>query len=878
MSKFKILVVFVFFILIVAFLYGCSTKTEETEEIEYNGFILKKEENSYTVVKCVSTKEKVVIPSEYNKLPVSRIGERAFRHCDSLTSIGIPNSVTSIGTDAFYSCDSLKSVTFGGNSKLTSIENSAFLRCSSLTSIGIPDSVTYIESRAFLGCNSLTSISIPDSVTYIGDDAFTFCDSLTNVTIGDSVTHIGDNAFAACFGLTNVTIGDSLRSIGYTAFLGCYSLTSILINAIDPPSLDDSYLTDNLFDDSLLDDYSIFNSLVNYKIYVPAESVDCYKSKFREGADHIEAIGNPNQYIVEDGFVWSADRTMLIMADKNIVGEYSIPDSVTSIGDLAFINCDSVTSIKIPDSVTSIGNNAFTSCDNLTSITIPDSATSIGEDAFYNTAWYNSLPNGLVYAGKVVLEYKGEMLSDTSIVLLDGTKGIASRAFYDCNSLTSITIPDSVTSIGNHAFNSCDSLTSVTFGENSELTSIGGYAFNECDSLTSITIPNSVTSIGNHAFYECQSLISITSEAEKPPSLCDSSVLDYLPLSYKIYVLAESVNAYKTAGNWLEYDNHIESIGNPNQYIVEDGFVYSADRTDIIMANKNIVGEYSIPDSVTSIGNRLFYNCSNLTSIIIPDSVTSIGSSAFSGCNSLTSITIPDSVTRIGWRAFCGCSGLESISVNINNTIYESIDNCVIEIATNTLILGCKSSIIPDSVTSIGDYAFHGCSSLSSIIIPDSVTSIGDDAFYWCDDLTTITFGENSELTSIGNWAFSGCDGLTSITIPDRVTSIGWDAFTGSNLTIYAEAISELDGWDGNWNRYNRPIIWNCTLSQDKTYVVSIDKRNIVNTKSYGLSNPFREGYTFGGWYVSDDFSGTKYDTIERAPSGTLYAKWVEVV
>ncbi len=172
--------------------------------------------------------------------------------------------------------------------------------------------------------------------------------------------------------------------------------------------------------------------------------------------------------------------------------------SVTAIGDLAFRQCSSLTSVTIPEGVTSIGEGAFHYCSGLTSITIPESVTSIGYNAFNGTAWYENQPDGVVYAGKMAYTYKGTMPEGTSITLKEGTKGIASYAFYNCTGLTSVTIPESVTTIGGGAFSACTGLTSVTIPEG--VTSIGDYAFSGCTGLTSVTIPESVTSIGGAAF------------------------------------------------------------------------------------------------------------------------------------------------------------------------------------------------------------------------------------------------------------------------------------------------------------------------------------------------------------------------------------------
>ena len=181
--------------------------------------------------------------------------------------------------------------------------------------------------------------------------------------------------------------------------------------------------------------------------------------------------------------------------------------------------------------------------------------------------------------------------------------------------------------------------------------------------------------------------------------------------------------------------------------------------------------------SVTSIGYSAFGSCISLTSVTIPEGVTSIGNEAFAVCISLTSVTIPEGVTSIGNYAFQSCSGLTSIVVDDNNPVYDSRNNCnaIIETASNALIQGCSSTIIPESVTSIGESAFEDCSGLTSIDIPNSVTSIGDYTFWNCSSLTSVTIPES--VTSIGGWAFQSCSGLTSVTIPNSVTSIGSSAF-----------------------------------------------------------------------------------------------------
>ena len=407
-----------------------------------------------------------------------------------------------------------------------------------------------------------------------------------------------------------------------------------------------------------------------------------------------------------------------------------IPSSVTSIGERAFMGCSGLTGIEIPSSVTSIGEKAFMGCSGLTGIKIPAGVTSIGSSAFYGCSRLTSIE---IPAGVTSIGY-GAFYGCSGLTSINVEAGNVSYDSRDnCNAIiekatntliqgcNNTKIPSGVTKIGSFAFDGCSGLTSIEIPVG--VTEIGSFAFDDCSGVTSIKIPSSVTSIGDGAFYGCSGLTSIVVEA-------DNTVYD------------------------------------------------SRDDCNAIIKKET---------------NTLIHGCKNTK---IPSSVTRIGERAFWDCSELTSIEIPSSVTRIGYGAFDGCSGLTSITVEAGNAMYDSRDNsnALIETKTNTLILGCKSTKIPSSVTSIGSAAFQFCEGLTSITIPEGVTSIGESAFEGCSGLTSIEIP--SSVTSIGNYAFVDCIGLKDVYYTG--TQEQWNAISFGNggdasdvFVIYDEDLDE---------------------------------------------------------------------------------------
>ena len=388
------------------------------------------------------------------------ICDSAFSMCNFLTSIIVPNSVTSIGEGAFSGCILLFKIIIPNS--VTSIGDLAFMDSNALSHIVISNSVTSIGDGTFYGCNSLTNIVIPDSVTSIGDIAFSGCRSLSNIVIPDSVTSIGDYVFEGCTSLSNIVIPNNVTSIGSNAFKNCSSLSNIVI----PDSV--TSIGNGVFSGCLSLKY----------ISIPVNVICLNGNPFSEWNGKLDCL-SPN-FVHECDILFNKDKSEIISFRNQKIESYIIFSNVKRIGDSAFSGCRSLSNIIIPDSVTSIGDGAFYGCSSLTNIVLPDSVTSIGSNAFRDCS---SLSN---------------------IVIPDSVTSIGDYAFEGCASLSDIVVPDSVTSIGSDSFRGCRSLSNIVIPDN--VTSIGSNAFRDCSSLSNIVISDSVTNIGDWAFVNCNKL------------------------------------------------------------------------------------------------------------------------------------------------------------------------------------------------------------------------------------------------------------------------------------------------------------------------------------------------------------------------------------
>ncbi|MEE1254158.1 MAG: leucine-rich repeat protein [Paludibacteraceae bacterium] len=535
------------------------------------------------------------------------IGDYAFRYCEALTEIIIPDSVTSIGKYAFTECSSLASIIIPNS--VTNIEEGAFHECSSLCSIVLPNGIKSIKCSTFSSCFDLTSIILPNSISRIEDYAFYDCSSLTSITIPSGVTHIDKHAFGSCSFLTSVVIPDSVINIGEGAFEDCIFLKSIII----------------------------------------PNSVTSIGQSIFKGCRSLVSITIPNS-------IKSIGKDMF--ADCSSLNSVTISDGVKHIEELAFRNCRSLASITFPKSLNSIKSKAFSGCTSLTSVTIPKNVDNIDMYVFdsckslasikveYGNAMYDSREN----CNAIILTSFNALIAGcVNTYIPNNISIIGAGAFSGCSSLVSITIPDDVVIIGECAFRSCTSLASITLSNN--ITNIHKDTFYGCSSLTSIIIPNSVTNIEEEAFSKCSSLQSITIP-DNVTGIGDRAFEECSSLKSIIIP-----NTVKSLGNAFRDCTSLASINIPNGVMrIENGTFY----------NCSSLTSLTIPNSVMNIGFGAFYGCSSLISITIPDSVTNIEERAFQDCSSLQKICVSKG-EKARFLEMKGLKGQSSILVECNN-------------------------------------------------------------------------------------------------------------------------------------------------------------------------------------------------------------------
>lgn len=785
---------------------------------------------------------KVVLEDIYRGKPVTSIAKNAFRKCWDLEEIVIGNNVRTLEEGAFLNCKNLKSVTIPES--VTSIGVSAFQDCGALTSVSIPDSVTQISNYTFAYCDSLERVELHESITAIGEGAFNECSALKSIDIPDAVVEIGAYAFRAS-GLTSVAFGSGLETIEEYAFNQCASLQTITF--------------------------------------------------------------------AENG-------------------------SLQSIGQRAFAEDRSLTSVVFPEGLVDFGYASFYLCENLAEVSIPDSVTHISAFTFNSTKLFDEgleseadfiyADNWLIACNAAVRETMEELTVDT---LKEGTVGIADEVFYSAAHLKSVVLPETVKAIGDYAFYQCPELWKL---DSNKVEWIGKYAFSECKVLKTIILGEGLKTIDNYAFYNCTQL----DNSSLGGSIIPDSVERIGTFAFKNTSLwnkpDESGVIY--AGNWV-----VGFSGKPGAVTLKDDAIGVADYAFYQCSTLQSISGLS---NVDYIGRAAFYECTNLTSVSLSRNLKKIEDYTFYKCTSLFSVSMPARLKEIGRSAFYKCEWLNA--VDLARSQVEKIGPYAFYGCLNIL-----EADLGESLVSIDDYAFYKCSSIGSLVLPDTLQTIGNKAFYKCEDLRSLDLGEGVErvgeyafygcksleaisvpasvktlernafykcvsveslelaegIETIGDYAFYGLENLSSLSLPANV-NVGKYAFKGcaslkslvlssdvgliadhafygcKNMTVYTDVVSEAEAnWSDRWNSSYRPVVWGCTLSEDKAYVISVPvtegtvtnfntkfaQQNVVNA-------PEKEGYRASGWATEPDGELVyQIKEIVNVPVGTtLYPVW----
>lgn len=712
------------------------------------------------------------------KSGVTNIGRCAFYGGDYLTSVEIPNTVTSIKEKAFTHCSALTDINVAAdNPNFCTVEGVLFNKDRTTlvqypagiksTEYTVPSTVTAIGDRAFEYANILTAVTLPNTVNSIGSYAFAECHGLTSFEIPQGVTEISNSALENCVAMTSITIPDGVTKIGASAFQGCTVLTDVVLP----------------------------NSVT---------SIGGSAFRFCEGLTTM-VIPTKVTTIGQEAFY-----------DCDQLTSVTLPKNLSSIGDGAFKRCISLTDIVLPENITTISNSLFSGCSQLASVTIKGEVTSIGEGAFGSCILLTDfdIPATVTEIGGGAFSYCTGL---SSIFIPDNVTSIEKRVFYECKGLVSVIIPEKVTNIGKEAFYYCSGLEAIMCkAAEPPVCETDAFGYTNVAHIDLYVPEQSVETYKNT---EPWSQFKYISAITAPSGACE----DNLSWNYANGILTVSgTGEMLCTGFWSPWSAYREFI---KSVVLEDGITTIGTSA---FSDYPALISVDLPKSLTSIGQNAFFWCDKLTTVTIPAGVTELGKTAFNGCKGLKSIisyavepptcgancfynvdkSIPVLVPKgslekyqdesaDGWKdftniqvnpiaasGFCGAEGKNlQWTLNIDSVLTISGEGAMADNVSSWIPFraAVKTIVMEDGVTSIGDEAFAECVNLTAVTIPANVASIGNGAFLNCSSLPAIILPKG--ITSIKENTFSGCTKLTGILLPDAVTEIGKSAFAGSGLT-----------------------------------------------------------------------------------------------
>lgn len=818
---------------------------------------------------------------------VAKIGNYAFASCTVLSELTIPATIEALGSYAFQNCANLATVSFAGGGSDVEFGEYVFSECSALARVELSASVGVFDVMSvFSGCDNLASVVVdpgnpnytdqngilynkavtqlifypkqiavtdvvlPDTVTSIGAHVFENNTMIESITIGKNVTTIGDNAFYRCTGLKTITFeagGTEDLQLGEYVFSGCANVSSIALpERVKELSAYAFYLNGGLtsvqFGSQLtkIGAYSLAGTGLP-EIVIPGSVTE------------IEAYAFDNCTALTKAEFPASMKTISssIFSNCNALSEVIIPEGVETIGDFAFEWCVALEEIALPSTLKNIGIFAFSGCTALENIVIPNSVESIGGGAF----------SKCTALSQVTFEEGGEAGLRLETIPEDADLNghmDSEGVFYQCTAMTSISLPSRTEYIGQWCFYNCNVLTAVTFETDesgmSRLETIDELAFVSVHlteltlpeglktiarrafaitgtgaALEEVVIPSTVTTIGEQAFDMQKALKSVViKEGKEELTIVDEAFSDCTALE-TVVLPSNLVSLAEDAFTGCVSVKDFSFSGANENFVVEDGALYNAGKTQLLAFPRGRSGSVTIPEGITELAAYALQGA-NATEIILPSTLTTIGNYGLSG-SAITSIVIPKSVSTMGTNVFLNCADLVSVEFETGSLLTEmgayTFSGTAIEQIT-----------LPGNVTSVGNYSFRNCKELVSVTLPKSIKTFGSNMFYGCSKLTTVTFeaGWTAEAFSSNN--FRECTSLTSITIPAGTKTIGTYAFQDSALTSVTIPNSVTNIANNAFR--NCTALSNVTFEAGGTAALTIANGNTSTTSAHATAGAFR--------------------------------------
>lgn len=701
--------------------------------------------------------------------PVVNIYTAAFSGYDSLRSVRFEHKIGLDTQNMFRGSVNLQFVDLT-STWMSTVQPNAFNGCTSLECAALPAGISVIENSAFENCEALTEAELLLGVTEVGSYAFSGCKAIEDVSLPESITDIGEGAFNGCSSLTELYIPDSTQNIsqsGVSIIKGCTGLTELSIGGVETVQMGTFFI-----------DHQVDN---------------LKQITVRKTVDRIGNYGFSNNSYVE--------KTMQSETAELYI---EIEEGVESIGEGAFYYMTAITGVKLPQSLVTIGRNAFKLCNRMKTIDIGGTVY-IGPNAFQSCTELETW----IPSGKLRVIDDGAFQDCVSLpymYLPQGVEVIGQYVFNGCTAMEDIVIPDSVREVsikGTSIIGNCTSLKNITIGGPETIeTGVFNVDVNTSshpeDHLEQIIIRGSVNTIGAYAF-------SNTSYS--------SMAIDSDTAQLKIHVM----EGVETVGAYAFYNcSAITEVVLPDSVTaIANNAFESCDRMETIeMGNPTVIGNNAFENctaleetdlrwstDLREIGASAFLNCTSLTEMILPEGVETIGKYAFEGCSGIEKLHIPDSVKSVsasGSSIIKNCTSLKDIYIGgpetVENGVYKigstvpdsleylTIGGSVKNIGANAFKEALKSTtakitvIVMDGVKTIGGYAFYYDTGVKEVYLPDSMQTIGEYAFKSCSRMTDLETGGTQ---SIGASAFASCTMLENVTFNDGLRELNESAFSG---------------------------------------------------------------------------------------------------